>query len=181
MVKEPVAGRVKTRLGRDIGMTSAAWWYRHQVRRTLRELCDPRWRLLLSVTPDRALKSRVFPPLPRIAQGRGDLGRRMIRSLRDTSGPALLVGSDIPGVNGAHVAAAFRQLATHDAVFGPATDGGFWLIGLRHPQSVPEQHLDAIEWSAPDTLRQTLDRFPLAALADTLSDVDSAADLVKRP
>ena len=54
MVKEPRAGRVKTRLGRDIGMTGAAWWFRHQVSRLLREVQDPRWELILSVAPDTA-------------------------------------------------------------------------------------------------------------------------------
>ncbi|MBL4807251.1 MAG: hypothetical protein JKY31_08175, partial [Rhodobacteraceae bacterium] len=51
MLKEPRAGRVKTRLGRDIGMTSAAWWFRHQTRRLIRQLTDPRWEIILSVAP----------------------------------------------------------------------------------------------------------------------------------
>ena len=42
MVKEPRAGRVKTRLGKDIGLTAAAWWFRHQVKRLLRRIDDPR-------------------------------------------------------------------------------------------------------------------------------------------
>ena len=67
MIKEPRPGRVKTRLGREIGMTAAAWWFRHQTRRLLRRLQDPRWELILSVAPDReALQSRVWPAhLPR--------------------------------------------------------------------------------------------------------------------
>ncbi|MFQ5624577.1 MAG: DUF2064 domain-containing protein, partial [Paracoccaceae bacterium] len=79
-VKEPRPGRVKTRLGRDIGMVPAAWWYRHQARRVLRRLAgDPRWQTWLAVTPDReGLQSRVWPAhLPRIAQGGGNLGQRM--------------------------------------------------------------------------------------------------------
>jgi glycosyltransferase A (GT-A) superfamily protein (DUF2064 family) len=56
MVKEPVPGRVKTRLGRGIGMVPAAWWFRHQTARLIRRLEDPRWELVLAVTPDRAFR-----------------------------------------------------------------------------------------------------------------------------
>ena len=74
MLKEPRPGRVKTRLGRDIGMIGAAWWFRHQVAGLLRRLDDPRWHLVLAVAPDHAgLTSRVWPAhLPRIPQGPGD-------------------------------------------------------------------------------------------------------------
>jgi len=51
MLKEPRAGRVKTRLGRDIGMVGAAWWFRHQVRRLLRRIDDPRWNVVLARGP----------------------------------------------------------------------------------------------------------------------------------
>jgi glycosyltransferase A (GT-A) superfamily protein (DUF2064 family) len=54
MVKEPVSGRVKTRLGRDIGMVSAAHWFRLQALTAIRRLDDPRWDLVLAVTPDHA-------------------------------------------------------------------------------------------------------------------------------
>ena len=62
MVKEPRAGRVKTRLGKDIGLTASAWWFRHQVKRLLRRIDDPRWNVVLAVAPDRAgMLSRVWP------------------------------------------------------------------------------------------------------------------------
>ena len=61
MVKQSRAGRAKTRLGHEIGMTTAAWWYRHQTRRLLRRLSDPRWQLVLAVTPDKAFDP-VWPP-----------------------------------------------------------------------------------------------------------------------
>ncbi len=127
MLKEPRAGRVKTRLGRDIGMTGAAWWFRHQTARLLRRLDDPRWQLWLAVAPDRALTSRAWPAhLPRLAQGPGDLGARMARALATPPpGPALVIGGDIPGITRPHIARAFCALGDHDAVFGPAPDGGY--------------------------------------------------------
>ena len=54
MLKEPRAGRVKTRLGKDIGMVPAAWWFRHQSRRLLRELEDPFWAITLAISPYKA-------------------------------------------------------------------------------------------------------------------------------
>ena len=180
MVKEPRAGRVKTRLGQQVGMTAAAWWFRHQTRRLLRRLADPRWTLILAVTPDdEGLRSRVWPSrFPRLPQGRGDLGRRMSRCLLAVPGPVVLIGADIPGIEGRHVAQAFRELGRHESVIGPATDGGFWLIGLRHPEKVSCDILDGIAWSRSDTLAHTLPRLPgpIARVA-TLSDVDDAGDL----
>ena len=130
MVKEPRAGLVKTRLGTGIGMTRAAWWFRHQTQRLLRALGrDPRWQTVLAVSPDvEGLQSRIWPAqLPRWPQGRGDLGHRMAAVFRCAPpGPVLIIGADIPGVTPALIAKAFRALGDHDAVFGPAHDGGSW-------------------------------------------------------
>ncbi len=182
MVKEPKPGRVKTRLGRDIGMTEAAWWFRHQVAGLLRRLDDPRWHTVLAVAPDHAgLSSRVWPAhLPRIAQGPGDLGDRMGRLLRTLPpGPVCIVGGDIPGLGPAHVARAFAVLGANDAVFGPAPDGGFWLVGMKRTTAVPATLFDGVRWSSQHTLADSLASLPglRIGLGDTLNDVDTAADL----
>jgi len=178
MVKEPRAGRVKTRLGRDIGMAEAAWWYRHQTRRLLRGLRDPRWHILLAVAPDTAIASRAFPALDRMPQGPGDLGQRMARALGSTPGPTLLIGSDIPGVTRAHIARAFAALGAAPSVLGPAPDGGYWLVGLRHPSLAPSHLLENVRWSHPKTGADTAKSLPhpIATVA-TLRDVDTAKDL----
>jgi len=180
-LKRPVAGRVKTRLGRDIGMVPAAWWFRHQSARLLRRLRDPRWRLALAVAPDAALDWPGWPAdLPRTAQGPGDLGARMARALRAAApGPAAVVGGDIPGLTRAHVAAAFAALGRAPATFGPATDGGYWLIGLRHPARQPRGFLRGVRWSTRHTLADSLETAPPAALLAPLPDVDDAADLAE--
>jgi len=106
MLKEPHPGRVKTRLGREIGMVAAAWWFRHQAARLLRRIEDPRWRLVLAVSPDaEGRQSRVWPAhLPRVPQGKGTLGDRMARLLRGLPpGPVCIIGADIPAIGRAHI------------------------------------------------------------------------------
>jgi rSAM/selenodomain-associated transferase 1 len=180
MLKEPRAGRVKTRLGREIGITAAAWWFRHQVARLLRRLEDPRWRLVLAMAPHRALSTRAFPAhLPRVPQGEGDLGDRMARILRSLGpGPVLIIGGDIPSIQPSHIAQAIRALGDHDAVFGPAEDGGYWLIGLQSAR-IPATLLQGVRWSTEHALADSVATLPGARVAylATLRDVDTAKDL----
>lgn len=181
MVKEPRVGRVKTRLGRDIGMVDAAWWFRHQMPRLVRRVTDPRWQTVLAVAPKHAMTSRMFPAnLPRWDQGGGDLGARMARLLgRARPGPACLIGADIPDASRDHIAQAFDTLGRHDAVFGPATDGGFWLIGLRGLRPLSPDPFRGVRWSTEYALADTIDTLPFSRIgyAATLRDVDTAADL----
>jgi len=177
MLKAPVAGRVKTRLGRDTGMTAAAWWFRHQSAALIRRVQSPRWDTWLAVAPDTALHSRFWPArLPRMAQGQGDLGARMARALRSSQGPVVLIGGDIPGVQQRHIAEAFQQLGPHKMVFGPATDGGFWLVGKR--QALPRKIFEQVRWSSPFALQDSLKTVSgTVAMVQRLADVDCLADL----
>jgi len=195
-VKEPVAGRVKTRLGRDIGLTNAAWWFRHQSRQLVRSLAnDARWQTNLAVSPDRAgLKSQFWPEfsgkqkIKRWAQGGGDLGDRMGNVFRKLSnGPLVIIGADIPEITNEHINNAFNALGHSDAVIGPAPDGGYWLIGLkRSPRVISSDLLQNIRWSHPDTmqdtivsLRKNLGKDAKVTMIDTLQDIDQAEDLAK--
>ncbi len=182
MVKEPRPGRVKTRLGRDIGMVGAAWWFRHQTRALIRRLRDPRWQIVLAVSPDReGLTSRIWPvDLPRAAQGRGDLGDRMGRMLRGMpKGPVCLIGADIPGISRGHIARAFAALGGSQIVFGPAPDGGYWLVGAQRYSALPSGLFRDVRWSTEHALADTLASVPgcRIALLDQLRDVDTVADL----
>lgn len=182
MLKEPRPGRVKTRLGREIGMIDAVWWFRHQTRALLRRLDDPRWHLWLAVSPDRAgLQSRIWPAhLPRIAQGRSDLGARMGRIFRAMPrGPVLIIGGDIPGVQPQHIQHAFAQLGPHQCVLGPAPDGGYWLIGMQRSSAMPATLFNNIRWSTRHAMADTIASLPgqRIGFTETLRDVDTAADL----
>ena len=182
MVKEPRPGRVKTRLGRDLGMTAAAWWFRLQSRALLRRVQDPRWQLVLAVAPDRAgMTSRVWPAhLTRWPQGRGNLGDRMGRMLRGAPpGPVCVIGADIPGITSAHIANAFNALRAKDVVFGPAHDGGYWLIGLKRSRPIPPRLFANVRWSTEHALADTITTLPNHRIAQiaTLKDVDTIDDL----
>jgi len=184
MVKEPRPGRVKTRLGHDIGMVPAAWWFRHQVNALLRRIVDPRWQVILAVAPDHAgMHSRVWPVhVPCVPQGDGNLGDRMGRVFRNMPpGPVVIIGADIPGINRRRIAAAFKGLGNHDAVFGPAIDGGYWLIGLKRICPVPPNLFANVRWSTEHALSDTRATLPDHRITnvDTLQDVDVAADLMQ--
>ena len=182
MVKEPRPGRVKTRLGATLGMTTAAWWFRHQSRAVIRRVQSPKWDTILAVSPDVAgLTSRVWPAhLPRIAQGPGDLGQRMGRIFRGLPpGPVCIIGADIPGIQPQHIETAFHALGRNDACFGPAADGGYWLIGLKRSRPVPRMLFDGVRWSSKHALADTVKTLPgqRVSYIATLNDVDTAADL----
>jgi rSAM/selenodomain-associated transferase 1 len=182
MVKEPVAGRVKTRLARGAGTAVATAFLRTNLAlTTLRLARDRRWQTLLCVAPDAACNSRMFPrSIERLAQGRGDLGQRMARatSVLNGAGPAVIIGADIPAIRSDDIAAAFRALQGADAVFGPAGDGGYWLVGLAHRQRGRPLFCN-VRWSSPYALADTIAnlgprRFALISQKD---DVDEPADL----
>jgi rSAM/selenodomain-associated transferase 1 len=173
--RPPRLGRVKRRLAAEIGDLAALQFYRRTLRRLLARVGrDPRWRLVVSLTPDCGrLPGWITQP-----QGRGDLGQRMARALERGHGPAVLVGSDIPALGGAQIARAFRRLASADVVFGPATDGGYYLVGTRRG-TLARWMFARVRWSSAHALADTCANLRLrrVALVERLSDVDTAADL----
>ena len=180
-VKAPQRGAVKTRLASDIGAGPAQRFAQACAREAIRRLGrDARWRCWLAVTPDRFARTGRFWPrgLARLAQGRGDLGARMARPLkRLPPGPVVMVGSDIPALRAHHVARAFQALGHAEAVFGPAADGGYWLVGLsRRPAlRIPFRR---VAWSTGTALAETRANLPRAARVatlETLEDIDDAA------
>lgn len=182
MVKNPVAGRVKTRLARGIGTVRATALYRNLVRATTFRLGhDPRWQMLFSVTPDAAVNGRMLPPVfARMAQGDGDIGARL-EHIFDCAppGPVIIIGTDIPGIDPADIAHGFRALGQHDAVIGPSDDGGFWLIGLSAGVRRKARFAN-VRWSSVHARRDTeanLVGYRLARLR-ALDDIDTAEDYV---
>lgn len=178
--RAPRLGAVKRRLAKGIGDRAALRFYTATLAATARPIArDRRWRTLLATTPRgaRCDWSRFVPRgTERVAQPRGDLGARMDGAMRPYR-RAVLVGSDIPGLGPADIAAAFRALGRADAVFGPAEDGGYWLVGLGPRR--PARPFAGARWSSPHALADTLVNFSgrRVALLHRRRDVDTAEDL----
>ena len=181
-VKMPRLGRVKSRLARDIGVVAAWQFYRTTMSSVLRQTGGGgRWLNWIAVTPDPAVAEPALWPCGwrRIPQGQGDLGARMARVMRTLPpGPVVIIGTDVPGIRSRHIAQAFRALGRHDAVFGPAYDGGYWLVGLRRRPRCPKVFAE-VRWSTPAALADTVAGLPdfNVAMLETLQDVDEGADL----
>ncbi len=172
-------GRVKTRLAKGLGHAAALAFYRRTLAATLAKTRGGPWQTVLCVAPDAAARvSRVWPPgAAREGQGRGDLGQRMARSLGGRTGPTVIVGGDIPELARGDIAAAFSALGAADIVFGPAADGGYWLVGVRSARFAA--HLfDRVRWSSEYALADTRANAPRARVAELrmIADIDTAED-----
>lgn len=182
--RRPQLGAVKRRLAADIGAVGAHMFYRRTLHNVAWRLGrDPRWKTWLAATPDSAAREAsvwpVPPAMPIIGQGAGDLGARMARPFhRFPPGPVVIVGSDIPDIEVDNIAAAFRALGNHDLVFGPAADGGYWLVGARRQPVAPRNLFDRVRWSSTHALADTLANLAptcRVAMLDERSDVDDGA------
>lgn len=178
----PVAGAGKRRLAAGVGPAQAVRFQRVRLANLVRSLAaDTRWRTWIATTP---VRSGPWPTqCGNIEQGGGDLGERMGRVFsRLPRGPAVLIGTDIPGVRPARIAAAFAMLEGRDAVFGPTDDGGFWLVGLsrRSRQVIP---FDGVRWSTRHALDDSVANLAghRVGFVDRLRDVDDAATLRAQP
>lgn len=176
--RAPRLGAVKRRLARDIGDRAALRFHMATMTRLVRALAaERRFRTIVAVTPDRAW---VRLPVERVAQGGGDLGFRMHRAFcRYPFGRVAIVGCDIPDAGPGDLLAAFRALGRADAVFGPAADGGYWLVGMGPRR--PARPFARVRWSSADALADTLANFAgrRVVMLRTLCDVDRGADLQK--
>jgi uncharacterized protein len=94
-------------------------------------------------------------------------------------GPVCIIGADIPEISRRHIWRAFASLGPHEAVFGPAPDGGYWLIGLKRSRPSPKGMFDKVRWSTPHALQDSLTSLSDLRVAhvDMLRDIDSANDL----
>lgn len=196
IAKEPVAGRVKTRLSPPYSPDEAAALAAAALTDTLEAvLAAPAARrtLVLDGAPGGWLPcGRELSIVPQRGAGLDD---RLVHAFDDAYAgrPMVLIGMDTPQVTPVLLRAAMTALtcppasaeqdaeqdAGRDAVLGPAADGGFWLLGLRTPTA--HAHLvRGVPMSRSDTSRRQLDRLTGAGLTvaglPELRDVDTAAD-----
>lgn len=185
IAKEPLPGRVKTRLTPPFTPTEAARLAEASLVDTLRAVAATEVRrrvLVLDGTPGPWLPTG-FDVVPQVA---GGLDERLAAAFAGCTGPALLIGMDTPQVTPELLGAGLDSLGdSHDdpyddscdACFGPAVDGGFWALGLASPD--PELLRD-VPMSTPTTGAVQRARLVAAGLRvrdlPRLRDVDTAAD-----
>ncbi|PSL16724.1 hypothetical protein CLV44_101122 [Marinobacterium halophilum] len=187
MAKAPVPGFCKTRLMPALGAEGAArlqaWLLQHSLAVARASGLRP---LQLWAAPD--IEHPLFQALARPgdvrlqAQFGHDLGMRMLYVFTRAQGPLLLIGTDCPPLTPALLLECAACLETHDAVFLPAEDGGYALIGLQQPQ--PELFV-GIDWSTERVMAQTRERLTALGLRwqepAVVWDLDRPEDLQRLP
>jgi rSAM/selenodomain-associated transferase 1 len=184
----PEPGKTKTRLAHTLGEQGAADLHRNLAERTLS--------MVLQLQQMRAVEVKVYfeggdlqlmekwlgPGFIYQPQENGDLGERLVGACSDAFKQGhkrvVVIGSDCPDLTTTHIEQAFKALYHKDLVLGPATDGGYYLIGMnRENKSLFTQ----IPWSTEAVMASTLKAGEKLALAietlETLSDVDRPEDL----
>jgi rSAM/selenodomain-associated transferase 1 len=188
LAKAPIAGLAKTRLIPALGPQGAARLQRSFTRNAVAVAqAASLGPVTLWCAPN--ARHRFFQALVRTAgvaclvQPQGDLGQRMHMAFRlhCVQGPLLLTGTDCPPLRPAHLRQAARALLDgDDAVFTPAQDGGYVLVGLRKPQPAL---FEGMVWSTPGVMAETRARARALGLRvrefETLWDVDTPSDLAR--
>jgi rSAM/selenodomain-associated transferase 1 len=190
--REPVLGRVKTRLAANIGPEAALATYREllaitaaavQATQVLATVWLAEAAAVTALGAPASIARPEWPGLPwRVQPPAGSLGDRMAHAFAEAfavgARHVVVIGTDCPGLTTDLLRQAFAQLATHDLVVGPAADGGYYLIGMN------ELHTNLFankQWSTDSVLSATLaDAENLGlrvAQLPTLADVDSGSDL----
>ncbi|MEQ9422821.1 MAG: TIGR04282 family arsenosugar biosynthesis glycosyltransferase [Cyclobacteriaceae bacterium] len=182
-VKNPVLGKVKTRLAKDIGNEKALEVYKKLLQHT-HDVTDS-----LSVTK-RVYYSDVIDEndlwandkFEKFQQSGADLGERMHNAFQqgfaDGFDHICIIGSDCFEINSEIIEMAFSKLKTHDFVIGPAKDGGYYMLGMK---SLHKSLFENKEWSTDKVLKETLTDIERLGkrfwkLAE-LNDVDRVGDI----
>jgi rSAM/selenodomain-associated transferase 1 len=190
MAKAPVPGYAKTRLIPALGADGAARLAQQLLNRAVKQAVAAHMgQVNLCCSPDSQHLS--FVALSRLSgvnlstQGDGDLGQRMSRAFDRSLARhrcVLMIGTDAPALDSAMLRHAAQVLADTDAVFVPALDGGYALIGLRRP--VPSL-FEGVAWSTAAVMAQTRERLAVAGLRHkelpAIADIDEPADLAQLP
>ncbi len=154
--KEPVPGKVKTRLSPPLSAVEAAALYRVSLEETLSSMGVTSALLVIFYDGSETFFRAAFPGVALICQGEGDLGDRLDRAFRTLFdkgvAAAAIIGSDSPDLPPALAEEAFAALHQHDCVIAPSRDGGYVLVGQRrhHPELFRN-----ICWSSSRVLEQT--------------------------
>jgi rSAM/selenodomain-associated transferase 1 len=182
-LKAPRLGQVKTRLALTLGDKAACAAYCRLVETVLVRISSlPKVRLVYAPADGAGeIQSWTRPGWEIEPQAAGDLGHRLHSAFLDAfargAQRVVIIGSDCPAITANDITTAWSALKTAELVLGPATDGGYWLIGLRQPQVALFENM---AWSTATVFQDTLNRAQTAGLMVSLlrelADVDTEAD-----
>lgn len=160
-LRAPEKGKVKTRLARHLGDRQALAIYVRFVEDTLAMLAETGAPVEIFFHPPQQatmVQNWLGNQYTYRPQSGGNLGEKMarafVRAFENNCERAVLIGTDIPDLPGSIVRDALDALETHDAVIGPATDGGYYLIGFQSRGFLPET-FDDIPWGTPAVFTRT--------------------------
>ena len=184
----PEPGKVKTRLIPDVGAEAAALVYKQMTERTLQQARALKLLRPISIEvwftggSEAQMRDWLGNDLDYQSQPEGGLGDRLSYALQTAiakgGNSVITIGTDCPELDTATLDRGFRELQQHDLILGPATDGGYYLIGMQ--RFIPELFAD-IPWSTSDVLQKTVETSEKLGLTLSylpyLTDVDTAKDL----
>ena len=183
-VKNIKPGHVKTRLAKTVGNDDAVSVYKALLNITenvTNQLdCD------VAIHFSEAVENSIWKNTPKTIQQGQDLGERMKnafhKGFNDGYKRVVLIGSDLPNLTKTHINTAFEKLKENDIVFGPAKDGGYYLVGQSKPHCFIFENKP---WSETNLLEVTLNeithkKIPFSTL-ETLNDIDTFEDLEPFP
>ena len=185
-LKYPEKGKVKTRLSKDIGNEKALLIYKKSVSELLNQLDSNNYDISIYYCPenknDEVKKWINLPDIKYLAQSGDDLGIRMLNAFKDSISlkyaKTVIIGTDCLEITNSLLSQSFDLLDDSDLVLGPATDGGYYLIGLK---AVVDTIFQDIHWSTEKVLKQTIKKAKEIKLSykflDFLSDIDTLEDL----
>ena len=185
-IKNPIQGKVKTRLGKDLG--------HHQAVEIYKKLLEVTRLAALGVNAARQLYYGDFinhednwspQDFEKKLQHGSDLGVRMheafVKGFDEGYKKIVIIGSDCPEMDAQTLEEAFRKLEDHNVVIGPANDGGYYLLGLSQKVNIFEN----VDWSTESVFDQTLALVKKQGLSRALlpekTDLDTIDDLKKFP
>ena len=179
-VKNPIPGQVKTRIARTVGDAKAVAVYTHLLRYT-QQLIQSFPGSASSITVISSIRMMAGMAYDKQLQTSGDLGERMANAFQEQfaagATKVVIIGSDCLAITPDHLKQAFAALDTADIVIGPATDGGYYLLGMKQVRPFLFQDMP---WSQPE-LRQLTELAILQhgltfAPLETLTDIDEWSD-----
>lgn len=188
-IKNPIIGKVKTRLARTLGNEKALSIYHyllHVTRENTALLRGVKRYLFYSdfVNTTDEWQNDLYE---KHLQRGEDLGKRMYEAFKlcwQTNTHLVIIGADCPTLSPKILNDAFEALHKHDFVVGAAADGGYYLLGMRKTnEPTPPQYLfEQVAWSTSQVLQTTLDRITLAQkkvyVLPTLTDIDEEKDWI---